>query len=386
MLILDQKVATGRRPLHVLIIVVGNDAHAPLRNSEPFCQSICDFWEKHDDASLANGMQLCTIDVFGSDPDSTKTDQAVTVTCRGISHTVESPSCETARKAIRDWCVRVAEGGAGVLHWIGHGHHRMQEGGAGVQILYADDMVDGERSGINWSATLHGINKRIDGQPVYCFIDCCRSLDASPDNFHPSAFDGTVPAYSRRSAVVYGAAPKKAGFWDDLMRSGKDRAAELEFGGGAVATSAFLKGFEGVGAENVTRRSRQHVRMNGIAEGARVLICRWMHAIGSPVDDLERNEFVEVSYAGSHPIMLETATPRSVVDILSDDADRCALEHLSARRRSDGIFVPNSTPSKFEFILSRGDYEAHMNDHWGPYIKLLSETISVPHQEVEVSR
>src|ERR1700744_1433504 len=68
MIIFEKTPFEGKRPLHVLVVVVGNDQHTPLHNAKAFCQSICDFWTKHDDASLAHSMSLSTVQLLASDP------------------------------------------------------------------------------------------------------------------------------------------------------------------------------------------------------------------------------------------------------------------------------------------------------------------------------
>ncbi|WP_234685098.1 hypothetical protein [Bradyrhizobium monzae] len=382
MIIFEKNVFEGRRPLHVLIVVVGDDKDAPLFNAQAFCQSVVDFWIRHDDETLAHGMSLGTIDLVASD--SREPNGAVTVRVPSGTHTVENPNWANARRAIQNWCARVQKDGAGIIHWVGHGYAEgMQEGG-GVQILFTDDKLENRREGINWNTTIVGIDERTRGKPVFCFVDGCRVSQPS-EGLYQSAFDGTVWPERKQAAVVYGVAPGSPGIWDDMRHFG-DRAADLDFSGGPVATNAFVKCFEGLGADYVPGRGRHDVKMHRIEEGSRALVCRWMHAIGRPVANGDDKDMVFVDYAGRFAPMIHSLTPQSAVDVMSQGATACSLTSIATAVPAHGVMVPSSQPSTFEFIVPRGDFNADVRDGSGSYRKPLGETITIPHQQVTVAR
>ncbi|MGY4509192.1 hypothetical protein [Bradyrhizobium sp. USDA 3650] len=381
MIVFEKNVFEGRRPLHVLIVVVGDDKDSPLLNAQAFCQDIVDFWIGHEDESLAHEMSLSTIELVASDRDRAG---GVTVRIPSGTKTVENPNWANARLAIQNWCSRVQKGGAGILHWVGHGHIEGTQESSSVQILFTDDKLENRREGINWNTTRIGIDDRTRGRPVFCFVDSCRVWEPSRAGYQ-SAFDGTVWPASRRAAVVYGVAPESPGIWDDMRHHG-DRAADLHFPGGPVATSAFVKSFEGLGVDYVPGRGRHDVKMHRIEEGARALVCRWMHAIGRPVAKGDERDIVFVDYAGEFTPMIHSPTPQSAVDVMSHGAIACSLTSTASAVASNGVSVPGSQPPTFEFLVSCGDFNADVRDAGGIYSRSLGETITIPHQQVTVSR
>ncbi|WP_456861727.1 hypothetical protein [Bradyrhizobium sp. USDA 4503] len=382
MIIFDRLPSAGCRPLHILIVVVGADAVSPLRNAQRFCQDIYEFWRSQDDAVLANRMSVGTIDLLASD--SGQLGNAVQIRRPTDTVTVERPSCANVVAAIQRWSDLVAKSGAGVIHWVGHGQFRGQES-EGAQILFTDDLVGAVRNGINWSMTIHGINGKTRGNPVYCFVDCCRTTPKGPISWYPHGLGLQPVAISfKESALVYGVGEGGQGLWDDAVHQ-NDRAATLHFKGGPLATGAFLKCFEGIAAEYVAGRSWHDIRISRMEDGARGLACRWMHAIGfAPLTDEQRREAICVDYSGAHPTMMRTLKPQSVLDVRAAGATHCSLSPVPSGHSVVGTLVPNSNPSQFEFIVDCGDYTADVTNGTGTFSMQLSETISIPHQQVDV--
>ena len=93
---------------------------------------------------------------------------------------VDRPGFDALKTALLDWANRVkGEGGVGFLHWIGHGMEQVKNGCV-VSLACDGARPDGAgQAGLDWTRTLHVINAMTEGQPVYCFIDACRSPDRS---------------------------------------------------------------------------------------------------------------------------------------------------------------------------------------------------------------
>lgn len=360
----------GRVPLHVLIVVVGGDQDGPLEGVDIFCRDIFRFWRRRDEM-LGLNLAVRTIGVLAGDKNG-----AITIEHDQGSSPATEPTFDHVCEAIRGWCDQIAAGGAGVIHWIGHGQMLMQD--AGIQNLFTQDRTDQNvRRAISWTKTINQINQHTKGHPVFCFIDCCRTYPAGgPPRNYPGVFHEYDEEMPRSNAMVmFGASPSDSSLWDDRVHVDNELAA-AGFSGGALATRAFLKCLESVGAQYYPAQERYEILMHELGLGSQHLVRRWARHIG-PDAAQGSDAMPDLEHKGEHSPLMFTKNPESVVDVHAGPAAKTCL----VKRHDSADALHGFRQDRcFEFLLPRGEYHLEVDDGSGG-VKVSNHSVWRPYEE-----
>ena len=327
-------------PVHVLIVVVGlylNKADN-LPRAGAFAQTVVDFWR--DGGRVFPGAQaLESVDVLASDQAG-----PVSITGDGAATVVDPPGYPSVKSALLDWVGRITatEGAVGFLHWIGHGREQVR-GGSVVTLFCHGPKVpkSREQAGLNWTTSLHVINEKTVGHPVYCFIDACRTRDTSELDF-----DGIGPCNwgAPENAYVFVSSAKlTSAYWITQLTPAASRAGCEEQ---ALGTRAFMAGMSGFGAR---QGSGPHMAVTApqLVEASQALVGRWARHQGV-VAGLPEGP------PGGDPLrpILLTADPKSTVDVVANGMP----SHSSCEAQPAGsvaVLLSETAAAPFEFRLSR---------------------------------
>ncbi|QOZ51556.1 hypothetical protein [Bradyrhizobium sp. CCBAU 53338] len=364
---LISRARSGACPIHVLVVVVGKHSGPPFQNVQAFCNDIIPFWldKPHD---FTQGMYVRSIQVLASEPA-----QSISYVDGQTRHDAQEPTFANVAAAFTAWTDRIVkEGGAGILHWMGHGACRMQEGP--IQLLFTQAPEDdAPAEGINWHATINDINGLTGGHPMFCFIDSCRT-DRDAHHQFSSAFHKAHRPAIRNATVVFSASITQSSFWDNDIHL-NDRPAMAKFRGGPLGTRAFLECLAGTGAELFIKGDPFHdVTAAKIAEGAGALFRRWARHLGPSVKK-GWNNVADVDAGGMHEPLLRTPKPATVLDVLAGTTGSgCSVKLLPNGPITNG----DRGPKGYELHVERGDYEFQVHG------KAFKKSIVRAHHEVPV--
>ncbi|CCD90928.1 hypothetical protein BRAO375_1270005 [Bradyrhizobium sp. ORS 375] len=349
------------------MVVVGKHAGHPFQNVQAFCDDIIPFWldKPHD---FTQGMFVSSVEVLASEPG-----RSISYYDGQTVQYAQDPTFENIAAAFKAWTDRIVkERGAGILHWIGHGATRMQDGP--VQILFTQGpKYDAPAEGIHWSATINDINALTVGRPMFCFIDSCRTGGDTNYRFN-SAFHMNSGPVIDNATVIFSAMVTQKSLWDNKIHL-NDRLAKAKFRGGPLGTRAFLECLSGTGAELFIKGYPSHeVTAAKIAEGAGALFRRWAMHLGRSFRQHWNNR-AEVCSGGVHDPLLRTPKPATVLDVIGANAgSACSVKLLPNGPTTAG----DKGPKGYEFHVERGDYEFLVRG------KSFKKSIVRAHQEVPV--
>ncbi|WP_316197050.1 hypothetical protein [Bradyrhizobium sp. SZCCHNS3053] len=365
--VVQRQPAPTAAPVHVLIVMVGNylDKSANLQGAATFAQAIVDFWRTLPVSSFPSAQALVSIEVLASDSSG-----AVSIVGDNGPVGVDRPTFDAAKTALLGWARRVkAEGGIGFLHWVGHGMEQIK-GGSIVSLACDGARDDGAgQAGLDWTCTLHVINGMTDGQPVYCFIDACRSPDRSD-----LGFEGIGPpnwSAGDNACVFFSTARGKKAFW---IVTPKPAALNAGCGKHALGTQAFIAALKGFGARLPDDPAAIQVPIVAaeLVQASQALVARWARhqQISPPPGD-------PAGPSGRRPdAILLTDEPKCTVDVfakgVASPTDCEALAGSPPPLASETASVP------FEFRLARKPHKFRFNSqNWDPEKLLLH-----PHMEL----
>lgn len=294
-------------PVHVLIVMVGDylAKSANLPGSGAFAQTVVNFWRTLPSSSYPSSQALASVEVLASDP-------AGAVTIVGDSSgavSVDRPNHPTVRAALLHWADRVkSEGGVGFLHWIGHGAEQLK-GGNIVNLSCDGPRDDGAgQSGLDWTRTLHVINSITAGQPVYCFIDACRS--PKRDDLEDEGIGAVNLSTPENAYVFYSSARGQEAFWVVTPKPAALTAGCREH---ALGTRAFMEALKGFGARltDDPMAPQAPIVAAELVQATHALVMRWArHQLISSGPGCPEGP---PGYK-TRPILL-TKDPRSTVDV-----------------------------------------------------------------------
>ncbi|WP_157786112.1 MULTISPECIES: hypothetical protein [Bradyrhizobium] len=275
-----------------------------LPGSGALAQAVVNFWRTLPSSSYPQSQALASVEVLASDPAG-----AVTIVGdSGGAVGVDRPNYPTVRAALLNWAHRVKkEGGVGFLHWIGHGAEQLK-GGNIVNLSCDGPRDDGlGQSGLDWTLTLHVINWITAGQPVYCFIDACRS--PKRDDLLDEGIGAPNLATPENAYVFYSSARGQEAFWVVTPKQAAITAGCREH---ALGTRAFMEALKGFGARtDDPKATAAPIVAAELVQAAHALVTRWArHQQISPGPSCPEGP---PGYK-TRPILL-TREPKSTVDV-----------------------------------------------------------------------